>query len=146
VTRSVYAAHLLAAALQGRRAVSIRSAGLNTEPGWRAHPRVIARCQALNIDPVGHLSVQVTQMMVRTADIVLVMDVSQLMAVSRRFPRARRKTFLFACLSPEVPMEIGDPVGKDNAAVDACLDHIERALKPVIEIMTDCDTATACRA
>jgi len=104
---------------------------------------VIARCAALNIDLRGHSSVAVTATMVKTADVVLVMEVSQLIAMVRRFPRARGKIFLLACLAPEVPMEVEDPAGKDDAAVDACLDHIARALKPVIEIMTDRDTAAA---
>ena len=143
VTRSVFAAHLLSAALEGRTEIAIRSAGLATEPGWRPHPRVIARCAALNIDLRGHSSVAVTATMVKTADVVLVMEVSQLIAMVRRFPRARGKTFLLACLAPEVPMEIADPAGKDDAAIDACLDHIARALKPVIEIMTDRDRTAA---
>src|SRR5437867_1589201 len=57
VIRSAFATYVLSAALDGRNGVSIRSAGLETEPGWRAHPRVIARCAAQNIDLRGHLSV-----------------------------------------------------------------------------------------
>ena len=85
----------------------------------------------------------VTETIVKTADVVLVMEVSQLIAMALRFPRVRRKTFLLACLAPEVPMEVADPAGKDDAAIDACLDHIAQALKPVIEIMTDRDTTAA---
>ena len=137
VIRSAFAAHLLSAALKGRKAVSIRSAGLETVPGWRAHPRVIARCEDLNINLRGHSSVAVTETMVKTADVVLVMEVSQIVVVGRRFPGARRKTFLLSCLAPDVPMEIRDPADKDEATLDACLDCIERALKPVIEIIAD---------
>lgn len=143
VIRSVFATHLLSAALQGRSEVAIRSAGLATQPGWRPHPRVIARCSALNIDLREQSSVPVTETMVRTADIVLIMELSQAVAVTRRFPRARRKTFLLSCLAPEVPMDIEDPAGKDDATVDACLDHVARALKPVIEILADRGTAAA---
>jgi hypothetical protein len=31
-------------------------------------------------------------------------------------------------------MDIEDPAGKPDPDVDACLDHVARALKPVIEI------------
>jgi len=102
---------------------------------------VIARCQDLNIDLRNHSSVAVTETMVRTADVVLVMEVPQLVAVRRRFFRARRKTFLLTCLAPDMPMEVEDPAGKDEAAVDACLSHIAQALKPMIEIIIDRDTA-----
>src|SRR5687767_5267355 len=133
VSRSVYAAHALARATLGERDLVIRSAGLGTQPGWRAHPRVIERCRMLNIDVRSHASVAVTGAMMRAADVVFVMEVAQLVAVTRRFPTARRKTFLLTCLAPDVPMDIEDPAGKPDAAVDACLDHVGRALKPLID-------------
>jgi len=145
VIRSVFAAHLLSAALDGKRVVSIRSAGLETVPGWRAHPWVIARCEDLNIDLRGHSSVAVTETMVKTADVVLVMEVSQLVVVGRRFPGARRKTFLLSCLAPDVPLEIRDPAGKDEAMLNACLDQIAQALKPMIESFADHDSPAASR-
>jgi len=143
VIRSVFAAHLLAASLKGKRSVSIASAGLATTPGWRAHPRVIARCADLGIDLSGRSSVLVTETMMKAADVVLVMEVSQLVVVSRGFFRARWRTFLLTCLAPEVPMDIEDPVGKDDAAVEACLDHIARVLKPLVAAITERDTAVA---
>jgi protein-tyrosine phosphatase len=136
VIRSVFAAHLISAALEGRRPVSIRSAGLETVPGWPAHPYVRARCADLQIDLGGHASRAVTAAMVEAADVVLVMEVSQLAVVWRRFPGARRKTFLLSGLAPDVPLEIRDPAGKDEAALEACLDHITRALKPLIDMIT----------
>ena len=81
--------------------------------------------------------------MLKAADVVLVMEVPQLIAVIRRFPRVRRRTFLLSSLAPDVPLEIEDPAGKEETAVDACLDHIARALKPVIAIMTDRDRVVA---
>lgn len=133
VSRSVFAASVLATAIKAERTVSIRSAGLGTEPGWRAHLRVIARCQAMDIDVSGHASVAVTAAMVKAADVVFVMEVAQLVAMTRRFPAARWRTFLLTSLAPDVPRDIEDPAGKPDAEVDACLDHVARALKPVIE-------------
>jgi protein-tyrosine-phosphatase len=137
VIRSVFAAQLLSAALKERSAVSIRSAGLGTQPGWRAHPRVMARCRELRIELAGHASAAATESMVRAADVVLVMEVSHLVGVTRRFFAARRKTFLITSLAPEVPMEIADPAGQDDATVDACLDHVARAVKPMIELLAE---------
>jgi protein-tyrosine-phosphatase len=143
VSRSVFAANVLAAALKDSRTLSIRSAGLGTEPGWRAHPRVITRCQALGIDIRGHASVAVTVDMVRQADVVFVMEVAQLVDMTRRFFEARRKTFLLTSLAPDVPMDIADPAGKPDAEVDACMDHVARALDPVIEIFVRRGSALA---
>jgi protein-tyrosine-phosphatase len=139
----VFAAHLLAAALSRTRQVSVRSAGLETVPGWRAHPYVRARCEDLQIDLSGHSSVAATEEMVTTADVVLVMEVSQLVVVGRRFPGARRKTFLLSGLAPDVPLEIRDPAGKDEVALDTCLAQIAGALKPMISLMNDHETTDA---
>jgi glycosyltransferase involved in cell wall biosynthesis/protein-tyrosine-phosphatase len=142
VIRSALAGRLLSDVVEGRD-VSVRSAGLYTEAGWRAHPRVIARGEALNLDLSGHRAVPVTSALVAAADVVLVMDLVQLATVTRRFFRARRRTFLLTSLAPDVPLEIPDPAGRDDATVDACLDHVERALKPIIEIMAARGTTTA---
>jgi protein-tyrosine-phosphatase len=135
VSRSVFAAHVLTAALRGRQNVTVVSAGLGTQPGWRAHPRVIARCHALGLDIRGHASVAVTAAMVRAADVVFVMEVSHLVEITRRFFGARRKTFLLTCLAPDVPRDIEDPAGKADAEVDACMDHVARALTPLIDML-----------
>jgi L-malate glycosyltransferase len=135
VIRSALAARLLSAAVEGRNDVSIRSAGLATQAGWRAHPRVIARGEALNLDLTRHAAVPITPAMVADADVVLVMEVAQLVTMTRRFFGARRRTFLLTCLAPDVPMEITDPAGCDDATVDACLDHVVRAVKPLGEIL-----------
>ena len=134
VSRSVFAAYLLRAALRDQPMPSIRSAGLATQPGWRAHPRVVELCQKLNIDAHGHASVSVTAEMIKAADVVFVMEVSHLVAITRRFFGAQWKTFLLTSLTPGVPLEIPDPAGKSDADVDACMDHVNRAVKPMIDI------------
>lgn len=137
VSRSVFAAYIVAKETSGRvPGIRIQSAGLGTEPGWRAHPRVIARCQALDIDARSHASVAVTARMVRAADVVFVMEVAQLVVVTRRFPFARWRTFLLTSLAPQVPMDIIDPAGKQDPEVDACLDRVAQALEPVISVLT----------
>jgi protein-tyrosine-phosphatase len=140
VIRSVFSAHLLAAGLDGRRGVAVTSAGLATVAGWRAHPRVIARCADLDIDVRNHGSVHVTKAMMKAADVVLVMEVSQLVVVTRHFFAARRKTFLLTSLAPDVPLEIADPAGQSDAAVDGCLDQIVRAVQPLIEVLAGPDS------
>jgi protein-tyrosine phosphatase len=134
VSRSVFAANLLATALKSRPAVTVRSAGLGTQPGWRAHPRVIARCQTLDIDVRGHASVAVTSAMVAAADVIFVMEVAHLVEMTRRFFGARRKTLLLTCLAPDVARDIEDPAGKPDPEVDACLDHVAGAVTPLIRV------------
>jgi len=135
VIRSVFAAHLLSAAVRNRTDISICSAGLGTQPGWRAHPRAIARGETLDLHLREHTSVAVTPAMMAAADVVLVMDVSQLVAVTRRFFSARRRTFLLTSLAADVPLEIRDPAGQDDATVDGCLDDVASAVKPIADIL-----------
>jgi protein-tyrosine phosphatase len=133
VSRSVFAASLMARA--AGTGPAIRSAGLGTQPGWRAHPRVVERCRALKIDVQAHASVAVSATMMRAADVVFVMEVAQLVTVARQFPMARHKTFLLTCLAPDVPMDIADPAGQPDAVVDACLDLVARAVQPVVAVL-----------
>ena len=77
----------------------------------------------------------VTAAMMRAADVVFVMEVAHLVAVTRRFPMARRKTLLLTCLVPDEPMDIADPAGKPDAEVDACLDRVARAVTPIIDVL-----------
>jgi protein-tyrosine-phosphatase len=135
VSRSVLAAQLLSASVGAQPGVRIRSAGLGTQPGWRAHSRVIARCDLLGVDIRGHGSIPVTNAMVGEADVVFVMEVAQLVEMTRRFLGARSRTFLLTCLAPDDPLDIEDPAGKPDAEVDACLDHVTRASKPIIEAL-----------
>jgi protein-tyrosine-phosphatase len=139
VIRSVFASQLLLRAFRDSRTITIRSAGLATTPGWRPHPRVVARCEALSIDVARHASRPVTQAMLQAADLVFVMEVPQLVGVWRESFGARRKAFLLSSLALHVPLEITDPAGKDDATVDVALDHIAQALKPVIELMAGAD-------
>jgi protein-tyrosine phosphatase len=143
VSRSVFAAELLKAALKHEPAIVVRSAGLGTEPGWRAHPRVVARCAALGIDVRAHGSVAATAPILRSADVVFVMEIAQLVDVTRRFPGARRKTFLLSTLAADVPVDIADPAGKADPEVDACLDLVAQAVTPLVAGLTVRDGAAA---
>jgi protein-tyrosine phosphatase len=135
VIRSAVAAPLLSAALGDRTAVVIRSAGLETVPGWPAHPYIRRRCADLGVDLTAHASAAISKPMVDAADVVLVMEVSQIIAFRRRFPGAHRKTFLLSALARDVSLEIRDPNGQDDAAFDACFEHITRALRPLSSAM-----------
>jgi protein-tyrosine phosphatase len=132
VIRSVFAEHLLAAGLGRRASISVRSAGLETVAGWPVHPYVRARAAELEIDIGHHASTVASKALMDAADVVLVMEVSQLVVVRRRFPEARPKTFLLSALDREMCLDIRDPNGKDAAAFATCLDQIAHAVKPIV--------------
>jgi glycosyltransferase involved in cell wall biosynthesis/protein-tyrosine-phosphatase len=133
IIRSAFAARLIAQGLDGGRpAVAICSGGLEAVPGRPAHPTAVRTAAARRVDLSGHAAAPVTPEAVANADVIFVMDVPQLVALRRRFPDARAKTFLMTCLAPDAPLEIADPVDGNESRFEACFDELARAVPPLI--------------
>jgi len=128
IIRSPFAAHLLKRALAGRAGVSISSAGLEAERGRPSHPIAVQTAAKLGIDLTSHSATPLSLDEVVRADAIFVMDVPQLVALTRRYPAARRKTFLLTCLAGDTPLEIRDPVDCPPAVFSRCYEHISRAV------------------
>ncbi len=119
------------------KSVSIHSAGLEAVAGLKAHPNAVSKAKHLGFDLTSHISVPLTNEMVARADLVFVMEMAHLFSVRKRFSGAWRKTFLLGCLAPEPPLEISDPVYKDDTIFETCFDQIIRAVKPIALILTE---------
>ena len=137
VIRSPFAAGLIAQAVGDRGSVSIASAGLQAVPRKQAHPTAVLTATALRVDLSRHAAAPVAPATVANADVILVMDIPQLVVMRTRFPNAHAKTFLLTCLAPEVPLEIPDPVDGDGSVFQICFDHISRAVRPIVRILSD---------
>ncbi|HET9359366.1 MAG TPA: glycosyltransferase [Vicinamibacterales bacterium] len=131
IIRSPFAAQLLAKTLGDWRPRAIGSAGLEAVPGRPPHPTALVTATSHSVDLSRHTASPVTPERVAASDLIFVMDVPQLVTIQRRYPDARRKTFLLTCLAPEVPLEIHDPVDGDESMFKACFDHIARAASPL---------------
>ena len=135
IIRSPFAANLLvslsARLLQGRRPVTVLSAGLEAKPGNPTHPTALRLAGTHQVDLSRHEASRVDPADVAASDVIFVMDVPQLVALRRRFPAARQKAFLLACLAPGVPLEITDPIGGDDLAFTRCFENISRAAEPI---------------
>jgi protein-tyrosine-phosphatase len=129
IIRSPFAASLLARALAGSPAVSVASAGLEAERGRPSHPFAVQTAASRGIDLSGHAAAPLTLEAVTRSDVIFVMDVPQLVALKRRFPAARHKTFLLACLASDQPLEIADPVDGAPSVFHRCYEHISQAVK-----------------
>jgi glycosyltransferase involved in cell wall biosynthesis/protein-tyrosine-phosphatase len=140
IIRSPFAASLLARALTDSPSVTIASAGLDAERGRPSHPVAVQAAAALGIDLSGHRAAPLTPEAVDRADVIFVMDVPQLVALKRRFPVARHKTFLLTCLANDEPLEIRDPVNEPPSVFHRCYEHISdavRSLAPVLASGTE---------
>ena len=141
IIRSPFAARLVADALGGDASISIRSAGLEAIPGKPAHPTAVRTAAERGVDLLLHAATRVVRETVANADVIFVMDVPQLVVMRKRFPEARTKTFLMACLVPDEPLEIADPFDGDESRFQACFDQISQAVRPIIRTLTLSDQA-----
>jgi L-malate glycosyltransferase len=132
IIRSPFAERLLRRALGSCSRPTLSSAGLYAIPGNPPHQYALLTALSRAIDMDGHAASPLSRDRVAASDVILVMDVWQLVELLRRFPEARQKTFLFACLATNVPLEVEDPVNGDRAMFEDCFDHIARAAAPLV--------------
>ena len=135
IIRSAFAARLLAQALGKRRVPAIASAGLAAIPGRPSHPTAVSIATPRGVDLSDHRASAITPAAVAAADVIFVMDLPQLIAIRRRFPESRGKTFLLSCLAADGPLEVRDPVDGDEPVFQACFDHISRAVRPIVNVL-----------
>jgi protein-tyrosine-phosphatase len=74
---------------------------------------------------------------VAASDAIFVMDLPQLVMMRRRFPEARGKTFLLSCLAEDAPLEIRDPYAGGESDFHECFDHISRAVRPIVAVLSE---------
>lgn len=131
IIRSAFAAHLLRAVLGPSAQVSVTSAGVDALPGRAAHPLALELAAALHVDMSGHTASRLSEEHVDRADVIFAADLLQLTAITRRFPRARAKTFLLSCLAPATPLEVRDPIQGDHRVFASCFIQILDAVHAI---------------
>jgi glycosyltransferase involved in cell wall biosynthesis/protein-tyrosine-phosphatase len=135
IIRSPFAAALVARGVGETAVVRIASGGLAAVHGNPPHPIALQLATARSVDLSRHAASLVAPDIVRSSDLIFVMDVPQLLTMRKQFPEARTKTFLLACLAVDVPLEIRDPVDGDESCFRACFDHISRAVLPIVHTL-----------
>jgi protein-tyrosine-phosphatase len=136
VIRSPFAAELLRGLMGPLGMVTIRSAGVEAQPGRAPHAIAVRVAATMDVDLNRHSAALLTQELVATTDVIFAADILQLVTIRRRFPDARAKTFLLACLSRSVPLEIRDPIDGDEPVFAACYRHILGAVLPIARVLS----------
>lgn len=136
IIRSPFAARLVARAA-GDRQLSVRSGGLGAVAGKPSHPSAVLTATKQRIDLTDHHAAPLDAQIVRTSDVIFVMEVRHLLEMRRRFPEAAAKTFLLTCLAAETPLEIQDPYDGDLSRFEACFEHITRAVRPIARSLSN---------
>jgi protein-tyrosine phosphatase len=119
---------LLAAGLPHLR---VFSAGTGALVGKPADPTSQALMRKRGIDISDHVAQQVSQMLCRQADLILVMDREQRRHLESTYPFVRGKVFRIAEFS--VAQDVPDPYGKDEAAFEHALALIDAGVRTWID-------------
>jgi len=127
ICRSPMAEGLLAAGLPHLRVVS---AGTGALVGKPADPTAQALMRARGIDISGHVAQQVSQMLCRQADLILVMDLAQRRHLESTYPFVRGKVFRIADTTAQ---DVPDPYRKDEADFERALALIDAGARAWID-------------
>jgi len=135
ICRSPVAAGLLRRALEPEGIV-VESAGLI---GFNrpSPPEALAAAEAHGLDLSDHRSSLVTAERARSADLIVVMEMSQQRRICERFGRRPSDILILGDLDP-LPVEtrtIRDPVNDDRAMFDQVYERIARCVRELVDIL-----------
>jgi protein-tyrosine phosphatase len=133
ICRSPYAACYARARLGGR-GPSVASAGF-IGADRPSPPEAVAAAAARGVDLAPHRSQLLSPALVQGADLVIVMDAEQLLAIRRGYPRPADSVLLLGDFDPGpvTSRAIPDPVDKPRAAFDACYARIDRCVDALLK-------------
>lgn len=126
ICRSPMGEALFAKAL-APKGVQVRSAGLGALEGYPADPHAVTVCALNQLDITAHRARQVTEIMLRQADIVFVMESLQRFRILERYAFASGKTFLLG------KSDIDDPYQLPFAAFEKSFSDINTAVHSWID-------------
>lgn len=140
IMRSPMAEALLRKATAGRGRVSldICSAGTHARPGSPGDPRAVAAAERYGVSLDAHRATLLSEQLMRSADLVFVMDRHNEAAVLARFPSHERKVMLLGAFAPSDAdgASIPDPYGGSAGELQRCYERLERSVEAVVTLLT----------
>ncbi len=89
----------------------VSSAGTWTTNGLSAAPEAIRGASKMGLDITGHTSRAISGLLMKEADLIIVMEQGQKEALCSEFPESAHKVHLFSEATSGVPYDIPDPNG-----------------------------------
>ena len=137
--RSVMAEGLLKKSLKdaGREDIEVRSAGIGTIGGQPATSETVKVMKEAGADVSGHKSKFLTGELIKSSDLILVMEPLHKEDVIRWVPEAKDKTFLLkeygvASKSKDASkLAVADPIGKPVEDYEKCLGEIKLEIERI---------------
>jgi protein-tyrosine-phosphatase len=107
---------------------SVSSAGVSSMDGWNAMPEAVDVMQGHGVDISNHRARQVTEEMVRDADLVLAMARHHREMLKNMFPESEEKIFTLKEYAG-IGTDIEDPYGSSKDFYEVIAEEIAEALK-----------------
>ena len=134
--RSPMAEGWLKAKLAGK-GWTAESAGVAAWGGSPASPEAVEAMAEIGIDISGHRSQGLTPALVESADIILAMAGGHRQEIYRRFPEAKKKTYLVHCFGAGKVGDVADPVGLPVDAYRHTRDELVQALGDFVVFLAE---------
>ena len=117
------------------RAIEVCSAGLETAAGEPANLAAIcvARDQGLILH--GHATRVLFADLVKSSDLIVVMELAQKDRITRVYPQADGKVVLLGYFDKEGPLEIADPYGRALDQFAVCFAQIRRGCDALLKTL-----------
>jgi protein-tyrosine phosphatase len=115
------------------RTVSVKSAGVETQPGRQAHTlaKEIARQQGISLE--SHTATILHQKLIEHSDLVLVMEVAQRNRVMKLYPQDRHKVLLLGQFCKSGSLDIADPYQGTKKDFEVCFERIQESCDRVMQ-------------
>ncbi len=104
--------------------ISVSSAGLDTTGGKPAHPHAMAVARHYGLSLHDHHTTQIVREMIDKADLILVMELSQLSSLLKLCPRVRQKVFVLSEFNGTRNKDIADPFSGPMEEFHVCFQII----------------------
>ena len=139
--RSVMAQALFKKMTADRDDLEVLDAGVVANSGMAPTEDTVALLQKEGIDVRSHKAIPLSDMMVKKADIILVMEKLQEERILQRVPSAKNRLYLLrefagmAGAGPAADLNIYDPIGKPTEVYEECFNTIKEAIKRIVELI-----------
>lgn len=138
--RSVMAEYLLRSQLKDRDDVQVLSAGTGVYVRSSASAETISILGRRGIDATEHQAQSITNILLKKADLILVMTRAHRQQVLERVPEVEKRVYLlreFAQSSVEFErdLDIPDPIGKPASAYEECVSMIQDAIVKLVKLL-----------
>lgn len=112
--------------------LEVGSAGLGAAEGQPAAEHAVEVARRRGLDLTRHASRALSQELIESSDLILVMTGAHRRLLLRRFPASEDKVFLLKRYASSVEEDVEDPFGGPLSAYEACLTELETELTKVL--------------